>query len=348
MQSFFTDSAEKLQEFEDLFASPKKIIITTHQNPDADALGSSLGMAGYLIKKGHQVTVITPTEYPDFLAWMSGNDNVLDFEKYQHTAKAKAKIADADVIFCLDFSALNRIKNMENLVKKSSAKKILIDHHQQPEDFADFVFWNDHAAATCELIFEMIEQLGDKNLIDIAIAECLYSGLVTDTGSFRFDSTTKEVHRIAGELIEIGINVNKIHRQIFDSNSFERLQFLGYVLGQKLVHLPEFRTAYFMISEEELKRFSSKTGDTEGIVNYALSIKGVVLAVIFTDRGDMIRMSFRSVDDFSVSDFARKYFSGGGHKNAAGGRSNKSLEKTVEQFLSLLPQHKVELLAVGN
>ena len=332
-----------MQEFNDLLASPKKIIITTHQNPDADALGSSLGMAGYLTKKGHEVTVITPTEYPDFLHWMTGNDKVLDFENYHQTAKAKAKIAEAEVIFCLDFSALNRLKNLESLVRKSLAKKVLIDHHQMPEKFADFVFWNDHAAAACELIFQLIETLGDKNLIDIPIAECFYSGLMTDTGSFRFDSTTKEVHRIAGELIETGINVAKIHRQIFDSNSFERLQFLGYVLGQKLVHLPEFNTAYFTISEEELKRFNSKTGDTEGMVNYALSIKGVVFAAIFTDRGDMIRISFRSVDEFSVSDFSRNHFSGGGHKYAAGGRSFDSLEKTVQKFLNLLPNYKSQL-----
>lgn len=344
MQEFFTESSQKLQIFNDLLSKPKKIVITTHQNPDADALGSSLGLAAYLSKKGHFPTVITPTDYPDFIRWMSGETNVINFESEKQDL-AKKMIADADIIFCLDFSALNRIKGMEEYVKKSSAKKVLIDHHQQPEDFADFVFWNEKAAATCELIYLLIEILGDKALIDIPIAECLYAGLVTDTGSFRFDSTTAEVHRIAGELISTGIHTNGVHRKIFDSNTFERMKFLGFALGEKLTYLPEYNVAYMAISKEELGRFSSKNGDTEGIVNYGLSIKGVVMAAIFTERDDMIRISFRSVDGFSVSELSRTHFNGGGHKNAAGGRSHDSLNKTVEKFLALLPQYKNELIA---
>ena len=232
---------------------------------------------------------------------------------------------------------------MEGFVKQSAAKKVLIDHHQQPENFADFVFWNERAAATCELIYELIEKLDDKHLIDIPTAECLYAGLVTDTGSFRFDSTSEEVHRIAGELISIGIHPNSIHRKIFDSNTFDRMKFLGFVLGEKLTYLPEYNVVYMAISKEELSRFSSKNGDTEGVVNYGLSIKGTVMAAIFTEKEDMIRVSLRSVDDFSVSEFSRTHFNGGGHKNAAGGRSHESLEKTVEKFLSLLPKYKEEL-----
>lgn len=342
MQEFFTESNQKLQQFNDLLSKPKKIVITTHQNPDADALGSSLGLVAYLKKKGHFITVITPTDYPDFLRWMSGEKDVINFEGEKQDL-AKKLISEADIIFCLDFSALNRIKGMEEFVKQSSAKKVLIDHHQQPEDFADFVFWNEKAAATCELIYLLIETLGDKSLIDIPTAECLYAGLVTDTGSFRFDSTSETVHRIAGELISIGINPNSIHRKIFDSNTFERMKFLGFVLGEKLTYLPEYNVCYMAISKEELSKFSSKNGDTEGIVNYGLAIKGVVMAAIFTEREDMIRISFRSVDNFSVSELSRTYFHGGGHKNAAGGRSHDTLQNTVEKFLSLLPQYKTEL-----
>ena len=251
MEDFFTESKEKLALFNEFLSSPKQIVITTHQNPDADALGSSLGLSAYLKKKGHFTTVITPTDYPDFLRWMSGESEVINFENEQHTL-AKELIANADMIFCLDFSALNRIKGMEEFVKQSSAKKVLIDHHQQPEKFADFVFWNDRAAATCELIYELIEKLGDNNLIDIPTAECLYAGLVTDTGSFRFDSTSEEVHRIAGELISIGIHPNSIHRKIFDSNTIDRLKFLGFVLGEKLTYLPEYNVVYMAISKEEL------------------------------------------------------------------------------------------------
>jgi phosphoesterase RecJ-like protein len=343
MQEFFTDSVQKLQEFNDLLASPKKIVITTHQNPDADALGSSLGLASYLKKKNHAVTVITPTDYPEFLEWMPGEEEVINFESEKQDI-ARRLVADAEVIFCLDFSVLSRIKGMEEPVKKSSARKVLIDHHQQPENFADFVFWNDKAAATCELIYQLIELLGDKALIDVSCAECLYAGLVTDTGSFRFDSTTKDLHRVAGELIEIGVATNSIHRKIFDNNSLERIQFLGFALSQKLVYLPEYRVSYITISKEELAKYDSKNGDTEGIVNYGLSISGVEMTAMFVERDDMVRISFRSVKDFSVSEFARNHFNGGGHKNAAGGRSYVSLAKTLEKFLGLLPQYKTQLL----
>lgn len=343
MQEFFTDSVQKLQDFNLLLASPKRIVITTHQNPDADALGSSLGLASYLKKKNHSVQVITPTDYPEFLQWMSGEKEVINFESEKQET-AKRLIAEAEIIFCLDFSALGRIKAMEEYVRNSAAKKVLIDHHQQPESFADFVFWNEKAAATCELIYQLIEILGDKALIDVSAAECLYAGLVTDTGSFRFDSTTKDLHRVAGELIEIGVQTNDIHRKIFDNNSLERMQFLGFAISQKLVYLPQYRVSYIAISKEELARFGSKNGDTEGIVNYGLSIKGVQMTAMFVERDDMIRISFRSVKDFSVSEFARNYFSGGGHKNAAGGRSYDNLSKTLEKFLSLLPQYQPQLL----
>lgn len=343
MQEFFTDSVQKLQDFNLLLASPKRIVITTHQNPDADALGSSLGLASYLKKKNHSVHVITPTDYPEFLQWMSGEKEVINFESEKQET-AKRLIAEADIIFCLDFSALGRIKAMEEYVRTSAAKKVLIDHHQQPESFADFVFWNEKAAATCELIYQLIEILGDKALIGVSAAECLYAGLVTDTGSFRFDSTTKDLHRVAGELIEIGVQTNDIHRKIFDNNSLERMQFLGFAISQKLVYMPQYRVSYIAISKEELARFGSKNGDTEGIVNYGLSIKGVQMTAMFVERDDMIRISFRSVKDFSVSEFARNYFSGGGHKNAAGGRSYDSLSKTLEKFLSLLPQYQSQLL----
>lgn len=347
MQEFFTESSQKLQEFNLFLASPKKIVITTHQNPDADALGSSLGLAAYLKKRGHFPTIITPTDYPDFLRWMSGEKEVINFESDKQEL-AKSLISDAEMIFCLDFSALNRIKHMEEFVKKSSAKKVLIDHHQQPESFADFVYWSDKSSATCELIYELIEKLGDKNLIDIPLAECLYAGLVTDTGSFRFDSTTQEVHRVAGELISVGIQTNSIHRKIFDSNAFERMKFLGFALGERLTYLPEYNVSYMAISKEDLLRFSSKNGDTEGIVNYGLSIRGVVMAAIFTERDDMVRISFRSIDNFSVSEFSRNHFNGGGHKNASGGRSHETLEKTVEKFLALLPKYQQELTGVNG
>ena len=345
MQKFFTDKAEKLALFKSLLASPKRIIITTHQNPDGDAMGSSLGLAHFLKQANHHVTVVTPTDYPDFLRWLPTEENlIINFESNKQE-EAKQLIAEAEMIFCLDFSALNRIKDMENVVREAKAIKVLVDHHQQPEDFADFVYWHEKAAATCQLIFEMIEKLGEKNSINKASATCLYTGLLTDTGSFRFDSTTQDVHRVAGELLALGVNPNKVHRQLFETNQFQRLQLLGYVLSQKMVYLPEYRVAYSSLSKEELERFDSNNGDTEGIVNYGLSIKDAVMSAIFIERDGLIKISFRSVDEFSVSEMARRYFDGGGHHNAAGGRSYQSLEKTIDRFLEVLPQFKEALLA---
>ncbi len=337
MEVFFTEIIEEKQRFEDFMASPRKVVIVCHQNPDGDAMGSSLGLFHYLNKKNHEVTVISPTEVPEYLRWMPDADKVLDFENYEQNDKAKRSIEKADIIFCLDFSVLNRTKNVESFIKKAKALKVVVDHHEEPEQFADFMYWNVKAASTCELIFAMIENLGDRKLVDKTIATCLHTGLITDTGSFRFDSVSQEVHRVAGELVSEGVEVNKIHRSLFDNNDLSRLRLMGYVFNQKLVLLPEFGVAYMTISADELKEYQSKSGDTEGIVNFGLGIKGVKVAAIFVERNDLIKISFRSVDTVSVSEFSRKYFDGGGHHNAAGGRSKMSLEQTVEKFVSLIP-----------
>lgn len=346
MQDFFTDSSSKLVEFQELIASPKRIVITTHQNPDGDAMGSSLGLAHFLSEKKHQVTVITPTDYPEFLRWLPADGSTVINYESQQKDKAEELIATADMIFCLDFSVLNRIKDMENSVRNASAIKVLVDHHQQPENFADFVYWHEHAAATCQLIYELIEKLGESHNISKQTAECLYTGLITDTGSFRFDSTSKDVHRIAGELLERGVNPNRVHRNLFESNQFSRLRLLGYALTEKMVHLPEYRVAYCSLSKEDLLNFNSNNGDTEGIVNFGLSIKDVVMSAIFIERDGLVKISFRSVEDFSVSELSRQNFEGGGHKNAAGGRSNQTLEETINKFLALLPNYKEALLAI--
>lgn len=342
MRQYFTEDSNQKQAFELLLSTPKRIVITTHQNPDGDAMGSSLGLAGVLTNMGHTVSVIPPTDQADYLRWMPGQELVTIFEGNQRK-NATELIKAAEMIFCLDFSVLNRIKEMEGAVRKSKAIKVLIDHHQEPEQFADFVFWNEAAAATCELVYLMLERTIGTDLLDKDAASCLYAGLVTDTGSFRFDATTSDVHRIAGKLIEKGIRNSVIHRNLFDTNTFDRVRFLGYALGNKLTYLPEFNVAYFRFTKEELAQFNSKNGDTEGIVNYGLSIAGVVMAAIFVEREDLIKISFRSVDDFSVSNFARKYFNGGGHHNAAGGRSDDSLGETVQRFLNLLPTYKEAL-----
>jgi phosphoesterase RecJ-like protein len=332
-----------LEAFRELMGSPRNVVITTHPKPDADALGSSLGLAGYLNKKNHRVHVITPTDYPKFLHWMPGNDEVIVFNLGNESRSAQL-ISEADVIFCLDFSALSRIENLGGLIKSAKATKVLIDHHLEPERFADFEFWDTGAAATCQLIFELIYALGDVSFIDPSIGECIYAGIMTDTASFRHPNTTRKVHIISAELIGLGVETNKVQRLVYDNQTEERLRFLGYSLSEKLVVMREYRTAYFAISSGELQRFNSQTGDTEGLVNYGLSIEGIVMAVLMTEREGSVRLSLRSVGDFSVNDLARKHFEGGGHKNAAGGTSYLSLDETVQKFLHILPQYKDQLV----
>ena len=329
--------------FKKELSSARKIVITTHVKPDADALGSSLGLYNYLIRKGHEVNVITPSDYPYFLTWMKGNDEVLDFSSHTDREKAIAKLATAEIIFCLDFSALDRVNAIGDLIRKSDAYVVNIDHHQDPEDFADFRLWSTSAAATCELVYELIVALGDKALIDKAIASCLYAGIMTDTGGFRHPNTTKNVHLVVAELLEAGADSAKISNLIYDSNSINRLKFIGFAITRRLVILKDLHTAYFIISKKDLKKYQSQTGDTEGLVNYALSLEGIKLAALFSEREDGIKISFRSIVEVPVNKFAADHFQGGGHVNAAGGKSSLSLKKTVERFESLVQEHQEAL-----
>ncbi len=336
---------QNFSEFQEILKTPQKVVITTHFKPDADAMGSSLALAGFLKKMGHSITVIAPSDYPDFLDWMPGNEEVIVFEKGKTDYESKNLIKAATLIFCLDFSALSRINELEKPIAEATAYKVMIDHHTNPDSFANFDFHNDKAASTTELVFDLIEKLGLKHLLDINIGECIYAGLMTDTGSFRHPSTTARVHEIAGQLINLGVNTNRIHRLIYDSFTTERLKFLGYMLSEKLVVLPEFNVAYFTVTKEELKRFNSQTGDTEGIVNYALTIKGIAMAVIIVERPEAIKMSFRSIEEVAVNDIAAKYFNGGGHRNASGGKTEGiGLAATIQKFLSILPLYRDRLV----
>jgi phosphoesterase RecJ-like protein len=334
---------EALASFKKEISSPKKIFITTHVKPDADALGSSLGLANYLIKKGHEVSVVTPSDYPSFLNWMKGNDEVLDFSKPEDQKIATKKLKEADIIFCLDFSVLNRVNELGEMIRESDAYVVNIDHHQDPEDFADFEYSSTQAAATCELVFELIDELGDKALIDKDIAECLYAGIMTDTGGFRHPNTTKNVHLVVAELLDLGANSSQIANWIYDSNSVNRLKFIGFAISRRLVVREDLHTAYFAISKKDLKKYQSRTGDTEGLVNYALSLDGIKLAALFSEREDGIKISFRSSSEVAVNKFAATYFNGGGHKNASGGKSNLGLKETVDQFEALVEENQETL-----
>lgn len=336
-------NAKQVKEVRSLLSTPRKIVIVTHWSPDGDAIGSSLGLYNYLLKKKHSVTVITPNDYPKFLAWMKGNGKVLDYQKKERSAKSA--IAGAELVFCLDFNSLGRIDKMGEEVRRSAAVKFIIDHHLQPEDFAKYMLHSTEACSTCELIYDFIVLMGDKKLIDKDIANCIYTGIMTDTGSFRFPSTTAKTHRIIAELIAAGAENAEIHNRIYDDNTESKLKLLGYCLNDKLRVLPEYRTAFFSISDAELKRYNYKKGDTEGIVNYALSIGGIRFAAFFVERDGIVKTSFRSKGSFDVNKFARAHFSGGGHVNAAGGMTELPLAQAVEKFTALLPEYKKQLLA---
>jgi phosphoesterase RecJ-like protein len=327
-----------------LLSSPKKIAIIPHTNPDADALGSSLGLRGYLIKTGHEVNVISPTEYPKFLNWMEGHGDVMVLDQ-KNEPDIDFILKNSEIIFCLDFNGLKRIDRLGPLVEKSKGIKILIDHHLDPDDFADFAYSSIDAAATAELIYEFIVKLGDRDLIGPAIAENLYAGIMTDTGQFKYKNTTQNVHYVTANLMELGADISKVGSLIYDTNSYSRLKFLGFALSQRLTFLKEYNTAYIAVNAYDLQRFNSQTGDTEGLVNYALSLENVVLGVLITERHGEIKLSLRSKGDFSVNDLAKKHFNGGGHRNAAGGTSDLSFEETLKKFEDILKEYKEELNA---
>ncbi|HLF33952.1 MAG TPA: DHH family phosphoesterase [Cyclobacteriaceae bacterium] len=337
----------EIKDLKTFLGSPKNIVITTHTNPDADALGSSLGLRKYLIKKGHSVTVISPTHYPKFLHWMEGNDEVVIFSKTKKK-EIDLLIHGADIIFCLDFNSLQRIDSMENVIRKSKAEKVLIDHHLDPEHFADYELSSIDAAATAELIYEFIVSLGDREMIDKGIAECLYAGIMTDTGQFKHNNVTQNVHFVTANLMALGADTARVGSLIYDNNSIDRIKFLGYALYRKLTFLPEYSTAYIVLSAQDQNKFNAEAGDMEGLVNYALSLNDVVLAALISDREEGVKLSFRSKGEFSVNDFARKHFSGGGHKNAAGGSSDLDIEETVLKFIGIIKEYREELNSYKN
>ncbi len=322
-----------------LLAQPKKIVITTHHKPDGDAMGSSLGLYNYLIQQGHHARVITPTDYPAFLNWMPGNGDVTIYT--DKIAECDRLIADADLIFCLDFNALGRINEMGERVGESKALKVMIDHHLEPADFDDYRFWDINACATAQLVYKFIaSELGNPQLINADVATCLYTGIMTDSASFRLPNTTSEVHRIVADLIDLGAVNWRIHELVYNDSSEDRLRFLGHCLVNRLEVYNDFNTAVIAVDKHDLERYNVITGDTEGVVNYALSISNVRLAAFIVERNDKVKLSLRSKGDFPANDICKKYFNGGGHRNAAGGTSTESFPDVIEKFKSILPEYK--------
>ncbi len=333
---------EDVKEVGQLLSKPQKIVIVPHKNPDGDAIGSTLALWHYLSNLGQDVAIISPNDFPKFLKWMPGHESILNFER--ENSQAKRKIGDATLIFTLDFNHLGRIGQMEPILKASPAKFIMIDHHQQPSDYAEIMYSDVNMSSTCEMVYNFIEFLGDEDKITLEIANCLYTGIMTDTGSFKYPSTTGRTHQVTAQLIEKGAENTKIHNRVYDTNTPSRLHLLGCAL-KNMVILEEYNTAYITLSQEELDSHNFQKGDTEGFVNYGLTLSGICFAVIFIENKEegIIKISFRSEGDFSVNEFARTHFNGGGHTNAAGGRSEENLKDTTKYFVSLLQDYKKEL-----
>lgn len=334
---------KKLDELKVYLSEPKNIVIVGHRNPDGDAMGSTLALYHYFKKKGHQPTVVVPNEYPEFLHWLPGSKTTYRFD-WQNNQSQRA-IKSSDIIFLLDFNALHRLGNdMQNTLEQYPNDFAMIDHHQQPDEFT-YMYSDTSICSTCQMVYHFIEMMGDVDLIDEDIATCLYTGIMTDTGSFRFRSTTSTTHRVIADLIDRGAENDRIHNNVYDSNSYGRLLLLGQSLSNLKIY-PEYKTAFITLTDAEKKKFDFQKGDTEGVVNYALSLKGIVFGVIFIEDKEqqIIKISFRSKGSFSVNEFARKYFNGGGHDNAAGGKSLVSLDETVKNFVELLPEYQEQLI----
>ena len=324
-----------IQAITELLATPKKIAIIPHRSPDGDAMGSTLGLYHFLIKLNHHPIVIAPNDFPEFLAWLPGSETVLVYENDQENCKKV--LEDSEIIFTLDFNALHRTGEMETVLNKLNAPTVMIDHHQLPDSYATFTYSDTNFGSTCEMIYNFIGFLNHKSLIDKTIATCLYTGILTDSGGFRFPKTTGITHRIAAEFIELGVENTEIPNLLFDNNSFGRLQLLGRALQNMKVDFNK-KTSYISLTQKELDEFHYVKGDTEGIVNYGLTIKGIVFAAIFIEHHEdnIIKISFRSQGDFDVNQFARDHFSGGGHINAAGGKSSDSLANTINKFEQII------------
>ena len=334
-------TAAQISTTKKLLSIAKKVVIIPHRNPDGDAMGSTLGLYHYLKNKGIAATVLSPNEFPDFLAWLPGADMVKLYERDK--IASKAILEEADLIFTLDFNAFHRTGEMEQELITLQTPFILIDHHEAPANYAAVTFSDTQYGSTCEMIFDFIEALDDSSFVDKTIATCLYTGIVTDSGSFKFPKTTGKTHRIVAQLIDLGVENSQIHNSLFNNSSYESLQLLGRAL-QNMKVLKNHKTSYITLSQAELDRFHFKKGDTEGIVNYGLSIKGIIFTAIFIENKEegIIKISLRSIGDFDVNQLARTHFHGGGHKNAAGGKSYLSMKETI-QFFEEVVQHNPNL-----
>lgn len=319
----------------------KHIIIIPHINPDGDAIGSCLGLRAYLKALGHLATVISPNDYPEYIQWMEGQKDVVVYFKQKN--RAVDLIKHAELIFYLDFNEEKRCGEMSEQLSGLDTPKVMVDHHPSPSDFADLTFSDSSACATAELIYNLIDEMGHSSLITKEIGEALLAGILTDTGAFSYNSSDPRTYKTVGRILNLGVNKDQLYSRLFNNYSEQRMRLFGFSLNEKMVYIPEYHTAFISLSKEELKRFNFVSGDTEGFVNYPLSISDVFFSALFTEKDGKIKISFRSRGSFPTNRFSLENFNGGGHCNASGGESDLSMEDTITKFINLLPQYAEEL-----
>lgn len=319
----------------------EKIAIVTHTNPDGDAIGSSLALALALAKLGKEARVVIPDGLPDFLRWLPGIELSTTFAYKKE--KAIGILQDADLFFCLDFNDPNRLNGVEEHLFSSRSKKVLIDHHEDPVHFADIAIAESWRGSVGEMIYLFLRDVFEEDLLDKDVATCLYVAIMTDTGNFNYASSYPEIFHIVGELMTYDLEKDRIYSQVYDAYSEDRMRLQGYVMQEKLVVLANYHTAYISLTDEELKKYKHRKGDTEGFVNIPFAIKGIRFTALFVEKKDRIKVSFRSRGTFPVNKIAAEHYNGGGHINAAGGDSFLSMEETLQKFESFLPEYAAQL-----
>ncbi|MGQ1889772.1 DHH family phosphoesterase [Thermophagus sp. OGC60D27] len=337
-------SKNQINSFRKWLKNATSIVLVPHKNSDGDAIGSVLGWWNILIKEGFDATVVVPDEVPSNLTWMSGADKIVVYQNDK--PKGDLKLKEANLILFLDFNTISRCGDLSDVIKLLKTPKVMIDHHPFPDqELASLQFSNTSVSSTCELSFHLIEAMGWKEKVDVSAAECFYSGIITDTGSLSYNSSHLHTYRVVGQLVEKGIDKEKIHKELFQSNSLNRMKLLGHVLCHNLKVVADFSLAYITISQEELDKHCYRPGDTEGFVNYPLAIKGIDVSALFTEKvkDKFVKISFRSRYDIPVNQYSEQYFSGGGHLNAAGGEWHGTLEEAVERFRKTFPEFLSQL-----
>ena len=333
---------EKALKFKNLLSQKRNIVITTHRGPDGDAMGSSLALYNLLTNLGNDVSVITPNDYASFLHWLPGSEKVIEYDGNETLADRITN--SAELIIMLDFNSKNRLDKYSDSVFSTDAYKVLIDHHQDPDmKIADLIFSDPNSCSTAQLLYEVLDLMNLTVNVNQDIAECLYTGIMTDTGSFKYNSTTSKTHNIVAKLIDKGARSTMIHDLVYDNSSADRIKLLGYCINDKLLLYPENNSAIISLTNDELKRFNFKKGDTEGIINYALAIKDIIFAAFIVEREGVVKLSLRSKGDFKVNMIANKYFNGGGHTNAAGGISSVNVLETIKKVEEIINNYKEEL-----